>query len=115
MTSVLELVAAAALVLGGGLAFIAALGVLRMPDVYIRMHASTKAGTLGVLLIALALALTGVDAGVVSKALAVFAFVLLTAPIGAHLIGRAAYRSGLQPWQWRSPAGGEPGAGSGRS
>jgi multicomponent Na+:H+ antiporter subunit G len=101
MTEMLEVLAAVALVLGGALSFVAALGVLRMPDVYIRMHASTKAGTLGVLLIALALVLTGADAGVVSKALAVFAFVLLTAPIGAHLIARAAWRGGQEPWQWR--------------
>jgi multicomponent Na+:H+ antiporter subunit G len=95
-------------VLGAALTFIAALGVLRMPDVYIRMHASTKAGTLGVLLIALALVLTGADAGVVSKALAVFAFVLLTAPIGAHLIARAAWRGGQEPWQWRPERATEP-------
>jgi len=102
MSEVLEVLAAVALVLGGALTFIAALGVLRMPDVYIRMHASTKAGTLGVLLIALALVFTGADAGVVSKALAVFAFLLLTAPIGAHLIGRAAWRGGLEPWRRRA-------------
>jgi multicomponent Na+:H+ antiporter subunit G len=100
MTELFDLLAAVSLVLGGALTFIAALGVLRMPDVYIRMHASTKAGTLGVLLIALALVFVGADAGVVSKAVAVFAFVLLTAPIGAHLIARAAWRSGLEPWQW---------------
>jgi multicomponent Na+:H+ antiporter subunit G len=101
MSEMLEVLAATSLVLGGALTFIAALGVLRMPDVYIRMHASTKAGTLGVLLIALALVFMGADAGVVSKALAVLAFVLLTAPIGAHLIARAAWRGGLEPWQWR--------------
>lgn len=101
MTGALEVLAALCLVMGGALTFVAALGVLRMPDVYIRMHASTKAGTLGVLLIALALVFIGADAGVVSKSLAVFAFVLLTAPIGAHLIARAAWRSGQEPWQWR--------------
>ena len=99
-----DLLAAVSLVLGGALTFLAALGVLRMPDVYIRMHASTKAGTLGVLLIALALVFIGADAGVVSKAIAVFAFVLLTAPIGAHLIARAAWRTGIEPWQWRPEA-----------
>ncbi|MFP4126090.1 MAG: monovalent cation/H(+) antiporter subunit G [Alphaproteobacteria bacterium] len=101
MSPLLEVLGAASLVLGAALAFIAALGVLRMPDVYIRMHASTKAGTLGVLLITLALFFTDTDAGSVSKALAVFAFVLLTAPIGSHLIARAAWRGGQEPWQWR--------------
>lgn len=108
MVPALEILAAVTLVLGGVLCFVAALGVLRMPDVYIRMHASTKAGTLGVLLVVLALVFVGADAGVVSKGLAVVAFVLLTAPIGAHLIGRAAYRAGIVPWQWRDPD--EPGA-----
>ncbi len=103
MSGATELLAATALVLGGAMCFVAALGLIRMPDVYIRMHASTKAGTLGVLLIVLALVFIGADAGIVSKGLAVFAFVLLTAPIGAHLIGRAAYRAGLEPWQWREP------------
>jgi len=101
MTAVLEWLAAAAVMAGGALAFLAALGVLRMPDVYIRMHASTKAGTLGVLLIVLALVFLGASAAVVGKAIATFAFILLTAPIGAHLIGRAAYRAGIEPWQWQ--------------
>ena len=109
MTDLFDLLAAVALVLGGALTFIAALGVLRMPDVYIRMHASTKAGTLGVLLIALALVFVGADAGVVSKSVAVFAFVLLTAPIGAHLIARAAWRTGIEPWQWRPEASADRG------
>jgi multicomponent Na+:H+ antiporter subunit G len=100
MSEVLEVLAAVSLVFGGSLIFVAALGVLRMPDVYLRMHASTKAGTLGVLMIALALVITGADAGVVSKALAVFAFVLLTVPIGSHLIARAAWRGGQEPWKW---------------
>jgi multicomponent Na+:H+ antiporter subunit G len=104
MGDLFDLLAAISLVLGGALTFLAALGVLRMPDVYIRMHASTKAGTLGVLLIALALVFLGADAGVVSKAIAVFGFVLLTAPIGAHLIARAAWRTGIEPWQWRPEA-----------
>ncbi len=108
MSGLLEVLAAVCLILGGALCFLAALGVLRMPDVYIRMHSSTKAGTLGVLLVVLSLVFVGADAGVVSKGLAVFAFLLLTAPIGAHLISRAAYRSGLEPWQWRPE--GEPAA-----
>ncbi|MEO1092785.1 MAG: monovalent cation/H(+) antiporter subunit G [Pseudomonadota bacterium] len=99
MSGVAEIAAAICLVLGGFLTFIAALGLVRMPDVYIRMHASTKAGTLGVGLIVVALVLVGGGSGVVGKGLAIVAFILITAPIGAHLIGRAAYRAGMQPWQ----------------
>lgn len=99
MIGLLDTVAAILLMLGGFLGFVAALGIVRMQDVYIRMHASTKAGTLGIALIVLALVLVSDEPGAVGKGLATFAFVLLTAPIGAHLIGRAAYRAGLSPWR----------------
>ena len=81
------------LICGGAFfAFVAGLGVLRMPDVYIRMHASTKAGTLGVGMIAAGAAVaTGGEA--VVKQVLVILFLLFTAPIGAHLIARAAFRA----------------------
>jgi len=81
---------------GSFFAIVAAIGVLRLPDVLIRMHASTKAGTLGCGLILLAVAIhwSG-DTGVIIKALAAIIFLLLTAPVGAHMIGRAAYRTGV--------------------
>ena len=101
MSMVLEVLSAIFLVLGGFLAFAAALGIVRMPDVYIRMHASTKAGTLGVGLIVMSLVLVGGEASVVGKGIAIFAFIVLTAPIGAHLIGRSAWRCGIKPWQYR--------------
>lgn len=89
------------LILSGALfTLVAAIGVLRLPDVLIRMHASTKAGTLGCGLILLALAVhSGGDTGVVARTLAAFIFLLLTAPVGAHMIGRAAYRTGVPLWK----------------
>lgn len=85
-----EIAASLCLLLGGGFALIAGLGVLRLPDVFTRLHASTKAGTLGVGLIVLALAITTEALPVASKALGAVLFLLGTAPVGAHLIGRAA-------------------------
>ena len=84
---------AIALIFGGAFfAFVAGLGVLRMQDVYIRMHASTKAGTLGVGMIAAGAAVaTGGEA--IVKQVLVILFLLFTAPIGAHLIARAAFRA----------------------
>lgn len=99
MTLLLDTIAAMFLVLGGFLAFAAAVGIVRLQDVYIRMHASTKAGTLGLAFILLALVVVSDEPGVIGKGLATFAFMLLTVPIGAHLIGRAAYRSGVRPWR----------------
>jgi multicomponent Na+:H+ antiporter subunit G len=86
------------LLLGGGFTLVAGLGLLRMPDVFIRMHASTKAGTLGVGLILLAAALHFGDPAIAARALLIALFVLLTAPVAAHLIARAAYRTGTPLW-----------------
>ena len=94
----IDLVIALLLILGGGFAAIAGLGLLRLPDVLIRMHASTKAGTLGVGLMVIAVAVYKGDLLVTSKAVLIILFLLLTAPVAAHLIGRAAYRSGTPLW-----------------
>ena len=88
----LELATAVLVVAGGFFAFAAALGVLRMKDVYIRMHASTKAGTLGCGLILLAVALHFLQIGTIARALAAIIFLLVTAPVAAHMIGRAVFR-----------------------
>ena len=93
-----ELIAALLVVAGGLFVFVAALGVLRLPDVLIRMHASTKAGTLGCGLILLAVAVGFGDGGVITRAVAGIVFLMLTAPVAAHMIGRAAYRTGVPLW-----------------
>ena len=96
MTSVIT----AVLLLSGGLfALAAAVGVLRLPDVLIRMHASTKAGTLGCGLILVALAVHSGETTVITRAIVAIVFLLLTAPIAAHMIGRAAYRTGAPLWK----------------
>ena len=94
-----ELVTAILMVAGGLFAFAAALGVLRLPDIFIRMHASTKAGTLGCGLILAAVAVHFGETGIVARAIAAIVFVMLTAPVAAHMIGRAAYRTGVPLWQ----------------
>ncbi len=77
------------LLAGAGFVLIAAIGIVRLPDLLTRMHASTKAGTLGALLVLVGLALHEGSGEVVSKVLATVLFLLLTAPIAAHMIGRA--------------------------
>ena len=76
-----------------------AVGLLRLPDIYMRMHAITKAGTLGVGLVLLAVAVFFGELGVVTRSLAAIAFVLLTAPVSAHMIGRAAYLDKVRLWE----------------
>jgi multicomponent Na+:H+ antiporter subunit G len=93
--SAFEIAAGLCLLVGGAFALIAGVGLVRFRDTFLRMHASTKAGTLGVGLIVAALALVTEDYRVASKAIGCALFLLATAPIGAHLIGRAA--AGVNP------------------
>jgi multicomponent Na+:H+ antiporter subunit G len=92
---VTDIITALLLLLGTGFAFIAGLGIVRMSDVYIRMHAATKAGTLGSGLVLAAVAVHFGDGGVVVRAILTVLFLLITAPVAAHMIGRAAYRTGV--------------------
>jgi multicomponent Na+:H+ antiporter subunit G len=94
-----EILTALLLVLGSLFSFVAALGMLRLPDTVIRMHAATKAGTLGAGLILIAVAFFYAEIGMTLRALAAIMFLLLTAPVAAHLIGRAAYYSGIRLWE----------------
>lgn len=76
--------------LAGGFALVAAVGVLRFPDVLTRMHASSKVGSFAGALALLAAALDIGELGAVTRAVLAVVFIFLTAPIGAHLLGRAA-------------------------
>ncbi|KPQ16994.1 MAG: multicomponent Na+:H+ antiporter subunit MnhG [Rhodobacteraceae bacterium HLUCCO18] len=93
-----EIIMAILVVSGGFFCFVAGLGVLRLPDVLMRMHASTKAGTLGSGLILAAVAVYFADTATISRAVATILFLLMTAPVAAHMIGRAAFRSGITLW-----------------
>ncbi len=77
---------------------VAGLGLVRMPDLFLRMSASTKAATLGVGCTMLGAAVFFGDFGTLIRAGAVIIFLLLTAPVAAHLIGRAAYQDGVPLW-----------------
>jgi multicomponent Na+:H+ antiporter subunit G len=102
-----EWIMAALLLLGGFFCFIAGLGVLRLQDVLMRMHASTKAGTLGSGLILVAAAIYFGDLATISRAVAAILFLLITAPVAAHMIGRAAFRVGTPLWNTRIEKGAE--------
>ncbi|MEM8788209.1 MAG: monovalent cation/H(+) antiporter subunit G [Pseudomonadota bacterium] len=94
-----DVIAALLILFGGAMTVFAGLGIVRMPDVFIRMHAATKVGTLGTGLIIGGAAVHFGDPGVVIRCVLIVFFLLLTAPIGAHMIGRAALRSGIEPWK----------------
>jgi multicomponent Na+:H+ antiporter subunit G len=90
-----DLLASMAVILGVTLALLSAVGIVRMPDVYTRLQVATKASSLGVGLLMLGVAVHFGDLGVTVRALLVVAFIFLTAPVSAHLIGRAAYIAGV--------------------
>lgn len=77
---------------------LAAIGIIRMPDTYLRISVTTKAATLGVGLMLVSTAIYFNDLSTTSRAMVIILFVLLTAPVSAHLIGRASYFMGVKLW-----------------
>jgi multicomponent Na+:H+ antiporter subunit G len=114
MTLAIELVTAALVVVGAIFSLLAAVGIVRLPDVYSRMHAASKAGTVGSGLLLIALGLHALDGGTFMRAIAGVIFLLLTAPISAHLLARAAYAAGytLSPLTVLNEMPVEPGSAS---
>ncbi len=92
-------VAGLLIIIGAAFALVASVGLLRLPDVYSRMHAASKAGTLGSGVMLLALAVVSDDPAIITRALAGILFFLLTAPISAHLLAKAAYAAGYRLWE----------------
>ncbi|QFT86037.1 Na(+)/H(+) antiporter subunit G [Halomonas sp. THAF12] len=93
-----EVLTAAGLLTGSTFMLLAALGVVRLPDLLTRLHATTKAATLGVSLIMLSVAVHFAETAVVARALGIILFLMLTAPVAAHIIGRAGYFVGARLW-----------------
>jgi multicomponent Na+:H+ antiporter subunit G len=87
------------LLMGSLFLLAAAIGVVRMPDLYTRMQAATKAATLGISCILAAVALYMQDLGIAMRAFFTIFFFFLTAPVAAHMIGRAAYFIGVPLWK----------------
>ncbi len=91
-----DLLASIALVTGTAFIALSALGVLRLPDPYSRLHAITKASTLGTAGVLLGSLLQFWGAGIpaIAELVAIW-FVTLTNPVGGHMIGRSAYLIGI--------------------
>jgi len=90
---------AALLISGASFLLIASIGLVRMPDLFTRMQAATKASTLGAGCMLLAVAVRFHSLGVGPRAVATAGFIFLTAPVAAHLIGRAAYVIRVPLWE----------------
>ena len=91
LSQLTEVATAVLLLSGAALMLLAALGLFRLPDLLTRMHVLSKAGTVGTASIMLAVALAIPEIGVLTRVIALVAFLVLTAPIASHLLARAAY------------------------
>jgi multicomponent Na+:H+ antiporter subunit G len=92
--AIADVAAATCLVLGALLTLIAAIGILRFPDVLTRMHSATKPQVLGLLLVLLGLGLRLRDERSIGLLALVALFQLVTSPIASHMVGRASFRAG---------------------
>lgn len=111
----ISVLASASVLLGAGFMLVAALGVVRLPDLYTRMQAATKASTVGVVAMMAAVALAHTDASVTIRVVLVAGFFLLTSPVAAHAIARSAHTRGvpLAPGTRVEPGEREPRAAAG--
>ncbi|MDY0386468.1 MAG: monovalent cation/H(+) antiporter subunit G [Methanolobus sp.] len=95
ISMVLEVLSNLILIIGLFFVFLAMLGLARLPDVYNRLHATTKIGTLGAFGVMLSILLRVGFSPIGVKAITVALFILVTSPIAAHMISRAAHRHGV--------------------
>ena len=96
MSGFLAWLSSALLLLGALIGLIGAIGVLRLPDSYTRLHAASKAGALGAALILAGVAAAS-EGGFALAALFAMLVLLATAPLAAHAMARAAHRAGIAP------------------
>ena len=94
-----EIISSALMIIGAAFALLAGAGVVRMPDLFTRMQAATKASTLGIGCMVLAVPIHFGELGITTRAIATIIFVFLTAPVAAHMIARAAYFVGVPLWE----------------
>lgn len=94
-----EIVLAALIITGTGFIFLASLGILRMPDLYMRMSTTTKAATIGIAFMLFSTAMFFQDFAITTRVFATVLFVLLTVPTAAHMIGRAGYFNKVPLWE----------------
>jgi multicomponent Na+:H+ antiporter subunit G len=75
------------------------IGLVRFPDVYNRLQASTKCVTLGTIMLLVGVAIISASGPISAKAIICAVFILLTSPTAAHAIAKGAYASGVQLWE----------------
>lgn len=95
---IIEIIVSIIIVCASIFMVLASIGLLTFPDVPTRMHATTKSGVLASCLVMVAVGLFFWQAEITARVIAIIAFLLITTPVAAHAIGRAAYFSGVPLW-----------------
>lgn len=88
------------LIMGAAFVLVSAIGLLRLPDLFIRIHASTKTTSLGFMLMLAGMMLTFPEWAVILKGILTILFVFLTAPLGSHMISKAGNILGIRKWDY---------------
>ena len=97
MLEIAQYLAAALILVGATFSLLATIGVLRLPDLYTRLHAASKAGVVGAGMILAAVGVVSFDGPVILRAILGIFFLLLSTPVSAHLLARAGLRAGYKP------------------
>ena len=96
---ILEYVSGIFILIGALFALLSAIGIIRLPDLYLRMSATTKSATLGITTVMIGTAVFFGDIESIAKCFVIVTFIFLTAPVAAHLLGRAAYLDNVKLWK----------------
>ena len=94
----IEWIAGILLILGSGFVLISSIGLLRFPDLYTRMHATTKASSMGMLLMLTGIIIYFPTLPVIIKAFIIIVYIYHTSPVAAHVIGCAAHMMKVRKW-----------------
>ena len=95
----MEILIVICLITGTFFTLVASLGIFRMPDIYMRIHAATKAGTVGIGMTLLAVILFFTDAAVTSRVVGIMLFIIMTTPAAAHMLGKIVLKSDYRMWR----------------
>jgi multicomponent Na+:H+ antiporter subunit G len=95
---IIEIVVSVLIVCASIFMLLAAIGLLTFPDLPTRMHATTKSTVLAICLIMVAVAIYFSQTEITARVIIIILFILITAPVAAHAIGRAAYFAGVPLW-----------------
>lgn len=96
---IVDILTAVLLLSGSAFFLVAAIGIVRLPDLYMRMHAAAKASAFGAVLLLLGVALHFGDGWTLFEVIVIVFFIFITNPVAAHLIGRAGYHMNVALWQ----------------